>query len=175
MEWLYQPVWSPYICGAGIGILAGLTLLISRKALSCSTSFAKSAGMIEKLMRGERAVQREFFRKHGFGIDWQWMLVFGIFLGSLLSSVLSGSFAIQFVSCWWTQNVGSSVFLRLVAVFTGGILMGFGARLADGCTSGHGISGMIQLSISSLVAVICFFVGGIGTALMIVTLFGGGH
>lgn len=44
--------------------------------------------------------------------------------------------------------------------FAGGVLMAFGARLAGGCTSGHGISGTLQLNVASWIAVICFFVGG---------------
>ncbi len=45
--------------------------------------------------------------------------------------------------------------------------MAFGARTAGGCTSGHGISGALQLSVGSWVALICFFVGGIGTAMLL--------
>ena len=54
--------------------------------------------------------------------------------------------------------------LRLLAAFVGGLLMAFGARLAGGCTSGHGISGTLQLSVGSWIAVICFFIGGIAVA-----------
>ena len=45
--------------------------------------------------------------------------------------------------------------------------MGFGARWAGGCTSGHGISGMLQLAVSSWLAATSFFVGGIATAMLI--------
>jgi len=51
--------------------------------------------------------------------------------------------------------------LRLVVGFAGGILLGFGGRWADGCTSGHGISGTMQLAVSSWISAICFFIGGI--------------
>ena len=43
-------------------------------------------------------------------------------------------------------------------------IMGFGARWAGGCTSGHGISGTMQMAVSSWVAAVCFFVGGIAVA-----------
>ena len=46
----------------------------------------------------------------------------------------------------------------------GGILMAFGARFAGGCTSGHGISGTLQLNVGSWIAVTCFFIGGIAVA-----------
>jgi hypothetical protein len=46
-------------------------------------------------------------------------------------------------------------------IIGGGFLVGFGARYAGGCTSGHAISGLADLQIPSLVAVIGFFVGGL--------------
>jgi uncharacterized membrane protein YedE/YeeE len=57
--------------------------------------------------------------------------------------------------------------LRVVVALAGGILLGFGARWAGGCTSGHGINGSIQLSLASMVTASCFFAGGIATALLL--------
>ncbi len=51
--------------------------------------------------------------------------------------------------------------------FGGGVLMGLGARWAGGCTSGHGISGTMQLALSSWIAAACFFAGGIAGAMLI--------
>lgn len=51
-----------------------------------------------------------------------------------------------------------------LSAFAGGFAMVFGARLAGGCTSGHGISGMSALSVSSVISVACMFIGGIGLA-----------
>ncbi|MOA68345.1 putative inner membrane protein [compost metagenome] len=53
---------------------------------------------------------------------------------------------------------------RLGMAFVGGAIMAFGARLAGGCTSGHAISGALQLSVSSWVALVCFFVAAVATA-----------
>ena len=66
----------------------------------------------------------------------------------------------------WEARFGEGLGLRLGAAVVGGLLMAFGARLAGGCTSGHGISGTMQLSVGSWIAVICFFVGGIATAML---------
>ena len=55
--------------------------------------------------------------------------------------------------------------MRLVAAFFAGALMMFGARLAGGCTSGHGISGNLQLAVSSLVFTATLFAAAIITAL----------
>ena len=52
----------------------------------------------------------------------------------------------------------------LAFAFIGGTVMAFGARLAGGCTSGHGISGALQLSVGSWIALMCFFAGGVVTA-----------
>jgi hypothetical protein len=53
---------------------------------------------------------------------------------------------------------------RLGVAFVGGIILAYGARLAGGCTSGHGISGALQLSVSSWVALTSFFIGAVATA-----------
>ena len=54
-----------------------------------------------------------------------------------------------------------------MAALIGGILIGLGARWAGGCTSGHGISGTMQLAVSSWLAVVCFFIGGVFTATLL--------
>jgi uncharacterized membrane protein YedE/YeeE len=57
-----------------------------------------------------------------------------------------------------------------VTGFGGGLLMAYGARLAGGCTSGHGISGTLQLNPGSWITVICLFIGGIAVAIPLFTL-----
>ena len=49
----------------------------------------------------------------------------------------------------------------LAILFFGGLLVGFGARYAGGCTSGHAISGLSDLQLPSLIAVVGFFIGGL--------------
>ena len=67
----------------------------------------------------------------------------------------------------WQDRFGAdSGVLRMAVAFAGGVLMAFGARMAGGCTSGHGISGTLQLAVGSWVSAICFFVGGMVTALL---------
>ncbi len=56
---------------------------------------------------------------------------------------------------------------RWLVALAGGLLMGFGARWAGGCTSGHGISGTMQLAVSGWVAAIGFFVGGMASAMFV--------
>ncbi len=167
MDFLTAVRWSPYVAGIGIGILSWLTFLISQKPLACSTTFARSSGLIEKAIWGKKAAEKPYYKEIELGIDWQFMLVIGIILGSLLSALLSGDFEWQWVPSLWAGTYGSAVLPRLAAAFIGGIFLGFGSRWADGCTSGHGISGTMQLAVSSWISAICFFIGGIITAQII--------
>jgi len=161
MNWFVQVQWSPYIVGAGIGVLSWLTWLISNEPIGCSTSFSRTAGMIEKLIVGKKVDSKLYYQEVKPQVDWQWMLVVGIVIGALISSLLSGDFNWQWIPPVWSLNLGDNTIIRLVAGFTGGILLGFGSRWADGCTSGHGISGTMQLAISSWLSAICFFASGI--------------
>lgn len=172
MGFLTEVSWSPYAVGIGIGILSWLTFLISKKPLACSTTFAKSSGMLEKLFSGKKVELKPYYQNIGLTVDWQWMLVVGIVIGSLISALLSGDFQLQWVPSLWTTTFGSNPLLRVIVALVGGICIGFGARWADGCTSGHGISGTLQLAVSSWISAICFFVGGILTAFVIFNLVG---
>jgi uncharacterized membrane protein YedE/YeeE len=67
----------------------------------------------------------------------------------------------------WVAEVSDSSVLRFFVAIVGGIFLGVGSRWADGCTSGHGISGTSLLSVLSWVASIAFFVGGIAVAFLI--------
>lgn len=167
MEWLMAERWSPYAAGAGIGMLCCLTFLLSDKAIGCTTAFARTSGMIERLFYGDRVLERPYYRKFPPVVDWEWMLVLGIVAGSFLSAALSGQFELRWVPDMWMAAYGSAVGPRLLTALAGGMIMSFGARWAGGCTSGHGISGTLQLAVSSWIATLCFFAGGIVTALLI--------
>jgi uncharacterized protein len=170
MEWLTMERWSPYAAGIGIGILSCITFMLSDKFIGCSGAFSRTSGMIEKLFRGDVVAEKPYYRKFAPSIDWEWMLVLGIFIGAFLSAKLSGHFQVAWVPNHWADAFGSSPFTRWVVALIGGIVMGIGARWAGGCTSGHGISGTLQLAVSSWVAAICFFIGGILTATLVFNL-----
>lgn len=159
--------WSPYAVGIAIGILSWLTFLVSQKPLACSTTFAKTSGIIEIVFLGEKAKEKPYYKEIKLDIDWQFMLVVGIIIGSLFSALLSGDFQWQWVPALWAGRFGSAALPRIIAALFGGILLGFGARWADGCTSGHGISGTMQLAVSSWISAVFFFIGGIITAQII--------
>lgn len=172
LEFLTQVRWSPYVVGIGIGILSWFTFLISKRPIACSTTFAKLSGMIEMLFRGKKVEAKLYYQKVQLVVGWQMMLVLGIVIGSLVSALASGDFHWQWVPSTWANAFGSSPLLRVAIALFGGIIIGFGARWAGGCTSGHGISGTLQLAVSSWISAIFFFIGGILTAHLIFKILG---
>lgn len=68
-----------------------------------------------------------------------------------------GGLAPQFLFSW--SSLGTTI--GIIVLIVGGFLVGFGARYAGGCTSGHAISGLSNLQLPSLIAVIGFFLGGL--------------
>jgi uncharacterized membrane protein YedE/YeeE len=173
MEWLTAPRWSPYIVGFGIGVLSWLAFLLSDKTIGCSTAFTRTSGMIEKAARGSKVETKPYYRAFPPVVDWEWMLVLGVVIGSLVSALVSGSFRFMWVPRLWTATFGNTPVARMAVALFGGVCMGFGSRWAGGCTSGHGISGTLQFALSSWIASICFFAGGIATAFLIFRVFGG--
>lgn len=165
--------WSPYLAGALVGVLAILSAyattawLGKTSYLGASTTFVRGAGVIEQQIAPERVQANEYFTQQKIKIDWQFMLVLGIFIGSLLSSTTDKSFKLESVPPVWEKRFGPSVGKRAVGAFLGGIIAMMGARMADGCPSGHGLSGMMQLSVSAFVALGMFFAVGIIVAAFI--------
>ena len=156
--------WSPYLVGMGIGILGLLTFLISRKPIGCSTAYARSSGMLARFFFGPRIEGQPYYREFLPVVDWEWMFVLGIVIGAYLSALVSNDFQWQIVPYAWSQTFGAAAGLRLIVALAGGAILGFGARWANGCTSGHGISGTMQLAVSSWISVIFFFIAGILSA-----------
>lgn len=160
--------WSPYMAGALTGLAVIASVWISGKYFGASTSYVRFAGMIEKIFNAERVAQMDYFIKETPKIEWQWMFVFvGILLGAFVSSITSGTFKWQAVPDMWQKKFGGNRLKRGVVAFVGGLIALFGVRLAGGCPSGHGISGMLQLSISGYLALACFFGAGLIVARII--------
>jgi hypothetical protein len=88
--------------------------------------------MVESLVSPGRVATMPYFIKELNHIDWQWMFVMGIFLGSLLASKLFGDFRWQAVPLMWEKRFGPSRGKRGLVAFAGGAVAMFGARLADG-------------------------------------------
>ncbi len=159
--------WSPYVAGIGIGILSWLAFLLSDKPLGVSTAYARTAGMIEQRLTGIDVKKQPYFERYVPKIGWEWMLVAGLVVGAFVSAQLSGDFDLRMVPSLWERTFGYTPSHRWFTALVGGTLMGIGSRWADGCTSGHGISGTLQLVVSSWIALACFFIGGVAAAFLI--------
>jgi len=165
MEYLRRKAWSPYAAGIVIGLLQIPALLIIASPIGASSSYvsavAHAAGTVDADV-GTIGYMDKYMTSKKY--VWQGTMVAFIALGALLSVRLSGARRRSF-SPAWTRAVGiDSLGRRAWMAFLGGFLMLFGARWAGGCTSGHGLSGVGQLAIGSIVVTICFFVGGIAVS-----------
>jgi uncharacterized protein len=124
--------WSPYLAGGLSGLVGVMSVWLTGQFFGASTSFVRTAGMIEQWFGPERVAQLEYFTNVVPRIDWQWMFVVGIVLGSLVSALTSGSFRWQSVPDMWARSFGHTPVKRGVTAFAGGVVAMFGARLADG-------------------------------------------
>jgi hypothetical protein len=75
LGFLYLKSWSPYAAGIGIGILSWFAFLLSDHPLGVSTAYARSSGMIETAIRGDKARSRPYYQRFTPQIAWEWMLV----------------------------------------------------------------------------------------------------
>jgi hypothetical protein len=132
MNVLKKTSWSPYATGALIGVVSWFSVLTAGKYLGVSTTFVRAIGMIGSLFNPERVASMPYFVKERPMIDWQWMEVLGILIGAFLASKLSGDFKKSFLPLMWEKRFGPSRFKRWVVAFFGGIILMFGARMADG-------------------------------------------
>lgn len=161
--------WSPYIAGIAIGLLQVPAFLLIETALGTSSSYVTVGGLAASWVDPSIA-QIKYVAQHISAAPknwWQVALIVGIAIGAFLSMRLSGAHR-QPISPIWGRALGSnSPALRHAVAFVAGFIMLFGARLADGCTTGHGLSGMAQLAIGSTVAVTAMFAGAIITAMLV--------
>lgn len=160
------PAWSPYLVGGLIGVLSMLTFYFSNKPIGASTAYARIAGMLGLAIAPKHTRSLKYFHDNPPKVGWELMLVVAVVGGSFLAAWTGGELTGQWLPAMWQERFGSdSYVLRMLVAFGGGVLMAFGARMAGGCTSGHGISGTLQLSIGSWISAICFFIGGVITAM----------
>ena len=124
--------WNPYVAGALTGLLMVLSVAFSGKLFGVSTTFARAAGMVEQVFDPGHVAVLEYFKKYAPKIDWQFMFVIGIVIGSFISATTSRTFHLQAVPDMWQRRFGSSRGMRAVVAFIGGTIALYGARLAGG-------------------------------------------
>jgi hypothetical protein len=124
--------WNPYVAGALTGILIVLSAYFTGNYFGASSSFVRTAGLIEQVFGPEHVARTSYFTRFVPRIDWQWLFLAGICLGAFLSSLLSRDFAWRGVPGMWEARFGPSAPLRAAAAFAGGFVMLIGARIAGG-------------------------------------------
>lgn len=144
------------VAGAGIAIVTLLLLFVSSQRLGISTSFEDICSL---------ALPIPYFQRTAVlsGRVWRLPFLVGLLLGGFFSAVLGGGWSPTWALGIFDDRVGLEPAGKLAWMFVGGLFIGFGTRLAGGCTSGHGIFGLSNLEGASLVSTISFMLGGILT------------
>lgn len=168
--------WNPYIVGVGIGVLSWVSFAFMGKALGTSTTMAKLAGTVTGVVAPDHVAGNAYYGKYfapdagKVMFDWQFFLVLALPIGAWLGARLGRADGERFtetVPDLWRRRFGDSVALRWTGAFIGGAVMLFGARMAGGCTSGHGISGGLQFAVSSWTFFFVMFASGVATAFLL--------
>ena len=163
-----RPAWSPYPVGGLLGVLSWLTFYFSDQPIGASSFYATLAGMIGKVFAKKHTESLAYYKTNPPVADWELAFVIATVGGAFVAAFSGGEITGEWLPPMWEARFGeATVGLRAAVAIFGGMLMAFGARLAGGCTSGHGISGTLQLSVGSWIAVICFFIGGIAVAMLL--------
>jgi uncharacterized membrane protein YedE/YeeE len=161
MNVLKHKAWSPYVAGVIIGLLQVPAFLIIGSALGASSCYVSVSAWLTSLI--DPAIQEiGYFDKYMTSVKyaWQTSMVVSIGIGAWISRRMSGADRKPF-SPIWTRAAGIDTLpRRLGMAFIGGFILLFGARWAGGCTSGHGLSGLGQLAVGSMVVVAAMALGG---------------
>ena len=141
---LFVDRWSFWAGGTALAAVVLSFLLIEKRRLGVSTGF-------EDLLKAFTPASSK---------SWRLPFMGGIILGGLIAATLSGSLGIHTEIALIDGLLGTSIPAKGALFITGGVLLGYGARTAGGCTSGHGMVGVAQLAPSSLISTAAFMVSG---------------
>ena len=141
-----------FVSAAGIAVIAVTIFIVSDRVLGASTFYPYIADRLTGLTDNDYYIKQ--VRQSGF---YEMKFLAGAFLSGLAYSLLKGDFKIRLLHDNWIRMKGTAPAGRIFWAFTGGFLLLFGARLAGGCTSGHIISGGMQLAVSSWVFAVFVF------------------
>jgi hypothetical protein len=155
------------LAGALLGALVLLLLWVTNQRFGISTGFENLCAL---------AVPAPYFRRREITGSQRWRLPFlgGLVLGGALSAVTGGGWRPFWDLGMFDAAFGLGPAGKLAWMFAGGLLIGFGTRLAGGCTSGHGVFGLSNLERASLESTLAFMAAGIVTTHAIYRLGVGG-
>jgi uncharacterized membrane protein YedE/YeeE len=163
-----RPYLDPYLAGVGLGVVLLLTFVLVGQGLGASGAFASVVASGAAALAPEHAAANPAYAAYApagatsFLREWLFWEIIGVFAGGALSAWLFGRFR-------RTVERGPRVTdrARLLLAFGGGAIMGVGAKLARGCTSGQALSGGAVLSVGSWL----FIAGAFGAAYLAAPLF----
>ncbi|HEU4993333.1 MAG TPA: YeeE/YedE thiosulfate transporter family protein [Gemmatimonadaceae bacterium] len=158
---LALPPWA--VLGVLFGVLSAASIALFGP-IGVSGTYPRLIGAVARRVTPEFAATNPYLVKMGSLVTPETMLVLGLLIGGFLASRVwrggsGGARPLEAVHARETTPAR-----RYVDAFVGGFLILFGARLAGGCTSGHIISGMTQLAVSSTIFAAAVFAGGMGVA-----------
>jgi len=155
------------VAGLAIGAITLLLLFVGNQRLGISTGFENLCGLV---------LRTPYFGRGEVAGSNAWRLPFlgGLVLGGFLSAAASGGWAPFWDLGMFDRAFGWGPAGKLAWMFGGGLLIGFGTRLAGGCTSGHGIFGVSNLERASFEATLAFLAAGIVTSNLVYRLGLGG-
>jgi uncharacterized membrane protein YedE/YeeE len=160
------PYMSPYLAGVGIGVVLLLSYVIAGRGLGASGAFSSVVTAAVTAVAPTHAATSEHHAAYaastGVGLlrDWLVIEVLGITIGGFLSGLLAGRVR------WGAIDRGPAVGrrTRIAYAFAGGVIMGIGAKLARGCTSGQALTGGALLSVGSWTFVVAAFAAAFAVA-----------
>jgi uncharacterized membrane protein YedE/YeeE len=152
------------VAGAGIAAVTLTLAFVLNRRLGISTGFEDLCSLV---------LRAPYFTRPSLLGARRWRLPFvvGLFLGGVLSAVLGGGWAPTWTLGMLDARLGLDPLGKLIWMFVGGLFIGFGTRMAGGCTSGHGIFGMSNFELPSFVSTISFMAGGIVTTQLLYRVF----
>lgn len=152
----------------GLAIGAVLILAVAMvQPIGVSTQYVVLDAVLLQGMLPGVAEQSSYLAETSEGwtlATYEFFFVAGIPIGAFLAALATKRFSTRLVPSEWVRRFGTVPGRRLAWSFIGGFLLLFGARFGGGCTSGHMISGVSQLAVSSLIFSAALFISGIVTA-----------
>jgi len=151
--------WSPYIAGAVLGLTLLATFFITGRGLGASGAFSLLSGVGLNAVNPDYAGSLKYYAQYLGSqsplMSWNLFLIMGVFLGALAGAVYSRNFKFMF-----DKAASMTLRTRVATTFAGGVMIGFAARLARGCTSGVALTGGAQLALSGWIFVTAMFAAG---------------
>jgi uncharacterized membrane protein YedE/YeeE len=160
-----KPHMNPYWAGFGLGLVLLGSYVVMGRGLGASGAFTTAVATTVHAVAPAHAEGNAFYREYlGDGTssplkDWLVFEVLGVFVGGFLSGAFANRLKFTIEK---GPRIGNP--MRLIMAAIGGALMGIGAKLALGCTSGQALTGGSALNVGSWAFMMCVFGGAYGLA-----------